>query len=380
VEPHDEPGLSRRARRGVTLIAVSLTVIVVASLLYLHPRIGEPQASQPAKPTPTPMLAGPYAPSYAFATPSVGWAVIIALPEQTPYWIFRTTDGGKHWVMQYSGTREAFGPLSGQIRFFDRFHGLVIAGPKEILRTSDGGDHWIKVTVPISGIPTSVVFADAMHGWVGAMAALIVGAPITELVSTADGGLNWSKLPRPPGISQIAFRNQTEGWASGVDPAQPALYSTSDGGTTWTEHRLPVRIQPVEGKPWLTVPRVILIPERGVIALILDTAYASFDGGQGWRLLVTPPAVSYFEVAFENATRWWAMQRDGALYKTSDSGETWDRVATHHLEGLRFQIGILDSKHAWAEFPAGTYRPAFGLALTSDGGVHWTYANVPNPA
>ena len=380
MDPSDAPGLTRRARRAVTLIAVSLTVIVVASLLYLHPKIGGPPPQPVAKSSPTPpLLVGPYITNYSFVTPSVGWAVVVNLPEQTPFWIFKTTDGAKHWVVQYTGHREAYGPLSGLIRFFDRTHGVVIGGPDAILRTSDGGDHWIKVTVPISGIATSAVFSDSMHGWVGAIAALVVAAPITELVSTADGGLNWTNLPRPPGISQIVFRSQTEGWASGVDPAQPALYSTSDGGRTWTEHRLPVHIEPMEGKPWLTVPRVILIPERGVIALILDTAYASFDGGDTWRLLVRPPAASYYEVAFVDATHWWAMQQDGALYKTSDSGQTWDRVAQHQLEGVRFVIGIIDSKHAWVQFLTRSPRQASGLALTSDGGVHWTYANVPNP-
>ena len=151
MDRNGEPALTPRARRATALIAASLTAIVVVSLLYLHPRIGAPSSQPVVKPSPTPpLLVGPYITNYAFVTPSVGWAVVVNLPEQTPFWIFKTTDGAKHWVKQYSGHRDAYGPLSGQIKFFDRSHGIVIGGPDAILRTSDGGDHWTRLSVPLS--------------------------------------------------------------------------------------------------------------------------------------------------------------------------------------------------------------------------------------
>ncbi len=128
----------------------------------------------------------------------------------------------------------------------------------------------------------------------------------------------------------------------------------------------------------MTLPRVALIPGHGVIAHVLDTPYASFDGGLTWRILVPPPAASYYEVAFEDATHWWAMQQDGALYKTSDGGESWNRVSSSHLEGYSYVAGFIDPKHAWAQFWTRSTQ-ANGLAFTSDGGIHWTYANVPAP-
>jgi photosystem II stability/assembly factor-like uncharacterized protein len=66
-----------------------------------------------------------------------------------------------------------------------------------------------------------------------------------------------------------------------------------------------------------------------------------------------------------------------ALFKSADAGRSWRQAATIQ-PGLQFsEAGILDSTHAWASmFAVGGY----GLALTHDGGLHWTLARVPAPA
>jgi photosystem II stability/assembly factor-like uncharacterized protein len=376
-----EPGLSRRTRRGIALISASLAVIVVVGLLYLHPKIGVPAPQPVAKPTPTPpALAGSYSARYEFVTPSIGWAMVLDVPQSTLFWVFKTTDGAKNWMIQATFRREVGSRLNPQIRFFDRSHGIVIAGTDSIWRTSDGGLRWTKVTSPVNGL-VSVTFSDPMHGWARGAAGRLAADVTTQFVSTADGGDTWTPLPPPPPITDVVFRSPVEGWAGGADPNRPTVYSSNDGGATWSAHLLAGGVEPVEGRLWMTTPRVFLIPARGVIAHVLDTPYASFDGGVTWRILVPPPAVSYYEVAFEDATHWWAMQRDGAIYKTADSGQSWNRVSLHHLDGLSYVVGIIDSKHAWAQFFIRSLQDGFatGLALTADGGVHWTYANVPTP-
>src|SRR5690349_2153274 len=136
------------------------------------------------------------------------------------------------------------------------------------------------------------------------------GLPIATLAATYDGGDTWTELKEPPPVNSIVFRDRVEGFARGTDQAQPTVYSSRDGGVTWTAHLLPAHFAPIEGKPWLTIPHVYLIRGGGVMAGILDQAFASFDGGGTWRQLVPAPAVSYYEVAFEDAAHWWAMQQD----------------------------------------------------------------------
>jgi photosystem II stability/assembly factor-like uncharacterized protein len=71
------------------------------------------------------------------------------------------------------------------------------------------------------------------------------------------------------------------------------------------------------------------------------------------------------------------MQYDSTLYKTSDAGQTWKRVS-YQLDPLVYTIGVVDAQNAWARLDSQiSTRRGYGLAVTRDGGVHWTYANVP---
>jgi photosystem II stability/assembly factor-like uncharacterized protein len=209
--------------------------------------------------------------------------------------------------------------------------------------------------------------------------------PVYHLGFTVDGGNTWTDLPSPPPskdfygfvLSRPQFRNPGEGWARSNEVGPPAVYSTHDGGVIWKQHLLPVSSDPGQAKFCCT--DVSPLPGGGVFAVSGDLAYTSFDGGVTWRDVVRPPAVSYGEIEFEDATHWWAMQRDGELYKTEDGGRSWKR-ASGHQDGLPYVIGVIDAKHAWARIDSlDPLRRGYGLALTADGGVHWIYANVPTP-
>jgi photosystem II stability/assembly factor-like uncharacterized protein len=386
VDPTPKPeGLSLRARRAVALIAASLTVIVVASLLYLHPKIELP-ATKVAAPVPTPspkLLADRYWVDFAFVTPALGWSWV-EVPMTSQYWIFRTTDGARTWEQQLfgNGLDSANHFLSTEhrnsIQFFDRMRGLIYPGGRAFFRTSDGGRHWSKMSLPYA--VESLSFADPLHGWLLGWVQDYPKEPVYHLESTADGGETWTALPSPPKakttygfvLGGLTFRTPGEGWARGTDRDQPAVYSSKDGGISWQQHLLPVPSQP---RPAGGV--VSLLPGRGVLAVTPDAGFTSFDGGATWRQIYLPLGTSnYGNFAFEDATHWWSMQSDGNLYKTSDAGQKWQPVS-YLLDNVVYEIGIVDARNAWARLDSQNRR--YGLALTTDGGVHWTYANVPAP-
>src|ERR1700674_1600600 len=96
----DTPEPSRRGRRALPLIAGSLAAVVVASLIYLHPALPslpKPPAAPPS-PSPATIPAG-YSQQYDFISATTGWA-LLGTPPGTRLYVYRTTDGAKHWNLQ----------------------------------------------------------------------------------------------------------------------------------------------------------------------------------------------------------------------------------------------------------------------------------------
>jgi photosystem II stability/assembly factor-like uncharacterized protein len=82
--------------------------------------------------------------------------------------------------------------------------------------------------------------------------------------------------------------------------------------------------------------------------------------------------IAHGNVAYQDGVHWWVI--DGTvLLKSSDAGQTWTQV-TDTLPDWHYLPHVLDSKHAWADLATAV---GGGLALTNDGGLHWTRATVP---
>jgi len=360
----DAPPPSNRSRRALPLIAAAVTAIVVAGLLYLRPGLPTAPVRSP-QPSPQPsILDQRYQADYDFVTPSLGWALVYDLISGR-YWVSNTTDGARHWDLQKSDLLAVQADF--RIRFFDAHDGYFSLVGGGTFRTSDGGRHWSAVSRPSSGL-AEVWFVDPSHGWFRSD---------SEFESTSDGGATWQSLPLPPVVGPLLeFADARTGWLASIsDNSLAVVYSTNDGGASWTPHTLP---GVAGGKPFRRADGLSALPGGGVLVdLPDDTAFTSFDGGATWsKLAPPPPGNSYQDIALQDATHWWAM-RAGDLFKTSDAGQSWQHVALQ-LDGWQYLPRILDARHAWAKLEStGPTVSGSALALTSDGGVHWTYVSVP---
>ena len=360
----DAPPPSNRSRRALPLIAAALTAIVVAGLLYLRPSLPTAPVRSP-QPSPQPsILEQRYQAKYNFVTPLLGWALVYDLISGRD-WVYNTTDGARHWDLQKSDPQAVNGDF--RIRFFNSHEGFFSLVGGGTFRTSDGGRHWSAVSRPTSDL-AEVWFLDSTHGWFHSDSAF---------ESTSDGGATWHALPPPPLAGPLLeFADARNGWLASVADASPAVvYSTNDGGASWTPHALPGE---AGGKPFRPADGLSALPGGGVLVDLLDeTAFTSFDGGATWsKLAPPPPGNSYQDISIQDATHWWAM-RLGDLFKTGDAGQSWQHVAIQ-LDGWLYLPGILDARHAWARLEsAGPPTSGSALAMTSDGGVHWTYVSVP---
>ena len=368
--------LSRRQRRALGSIGLAIVVIAVAAFAFLHSTVRSTTKSPLQSINPRLVTSNPV--RYDFVTPTLGWAVEYGVTPATTtgqFRVFKTTDGAQHWEAQLTGQGSGPGFISIEVQFLDRMHGFMTVGVpsygEQFYRTNDGGAHWQPVALPAPLIVV-VTFSDANHGW--ALAQPSSGSASTtgqlfKLYATRDRGLTWQALPDPPADAYyLAYRGPTEAWMGSLGPSLPHVYTSTDGGHSWQRHDL----NPPPGRTWNTSgsgSSVQLLPVAGAVASTEGTdLFTSFDAGTTWRYVPAPPG----QVAYQDAFHWWAINSP-ALYKSSDAGQTWTQV-TDALPHWEFVPHVIDSKHAWAEL---TVVGGYALALTDDGGLHWTQASVP---
>lgn len=167
--------------------------------------------------------------------------------------IYKTTDAGKTWTMQFKGAEPKV--FLDAMSFWDANHGIAfgdsIDGQLYILTTADGGRIWSRV--PAGNLPpalenegafaasgTNIAVFGKSHAWIGTG-----GAAKSRVLRTSDGGRSWQVAATPfnagpsAGIFSISFRDAKHGVIAGGDyrkeqEAVDNLAISNDGGSTWT--------------------------------------------------------------------------------------------------------------------------------------------------
>jgi hypothetical protein len=123
--------------------------------------------------------------------------------------------------------------------------GGAAAGSSEkyLFKSADGGTSWTLISTTTLGIQTPqagagelpngnaaevLFFVDEDNGWLG------LSSPGQNLYRTEDSGANWAAVAAlPPGLPvlEITFSDAMNGTLTTPD----GDWTTSDGGTTWTE-------------------------------------------------------------------------------------------------------------------------------------------------
>ncbi len=384
-----------RARRAVALIAVALTVILLVGLTWLRANSPQPAVIIPM-PSPTPVVAASYSVTYDFISPSTGWAAVTDNANNRATWVFKTTDGAKHWQQIYAGT---LAPSGAEVHFLDRAHGYLegLFGQSEVFRTSDGGVHWQAMTFPLPA--SDFAYADLTHAWFLTFDSQAPN-PLFELFSSTDGGISWTEgswpfnsfLSGKATRANLVFLPDGEGWIGSSGNA-PVAYSTSDGGRSWHAHTIALPPftfpTPDPGKPQPPGPAYSVaaqvLPGIGVIAIVSDYSgnrigFTSFDEGSTWRPVVLPNPATYDDITYVDGRHWWAW-RFGFLFKTSDGGATWQETHVAPLldNWIYSPAHVIDAEHAWSQMTFAARGGGSALSMTTDGGVSWHTVNVPKP-
>jgi photosystem II stability/assembly factor-like uncharacterized protein len=239
--------------------------------------------------------------------------------------IYKTTDGGRSWLRQFTNTDSS--AFYDCFAFWDARHGMAfsdaVAGRFIVRITEDGGTHW--TPVPGEALPPAlagegafaasgacVVTLAERFAWIGTGAA-----DTARVLATTDGGRSWRIFATPivggnaAGIAALAFHDTLHGMALGGKLGNPAERSdnvavTADGGHTWQ----------LAGRP--TFPGAVYgataVPgrERMIVAVGPKGLDYSADGGASW---IGVDTLAYWSVGFASSRIGWAVGPGGRVVK-----------------------------------------------------------------
>jgi photosystem II stability/assembly factor-like uncharacterized protein len=243
-----------------------------------------------------------------------------------------------------------------------------------------------------SSPPTSILdldFVTASRGWVLGTSCDSSGLCSPSVYTTGDGGRTWSPLtqpvsllptatPAPQGpaapakdVAQVRFLDAQRGWAF-----DPGFFATTDGGRSWSDLNPPGEINALEvagGTAWALQRHCTDLTQCSFSVL----AYGGAPGA--WQSLSVQPQVLGNEVKMARPTAsdaWvisWIGGAPSNLVTTHDGGGSWKELASPCVSSFETAIAALDASRVWilcgGDHAMGLQEKS--LFLSGDGGVHW---------
>jgi photosystem II stability/assembly factor-like uncharacterized protein len=233
--------------------------------------------------------------------------------------IYKTTDGGETWNLQYTGGRKEF--FLDSIACLSEMHCLALSDPVEgkfFLLTTTDGEHWNPLSsdkMP-AALPTEGAFAasNTCLSFSGDEIFFGTGGPAARVFHSADSGRTWTVAETP-----IAHGNGSSGIFSIA--RTNAKHVVVVGG----DYRDPKRASAV-------------------------AAYSD-DGGKTWQLSKQQPAGYRSAVACDDELICVSIGANGEdVSMRNVSGAGWNPTDALNLNA----VTLLDFKHGWAVGPKGT--------------------------
>jgi photosystem II stability/assembly factor-like uncharacterized protein len=193
----------------------------------------------------------------AFADARHGWLLVGAgnsasgapLP-----WLYRTTDGGRHWTPAASAPPPGEGGGNDMCTVFGIAFPTATAGWVKVTcrsgdylaESTDGGSTWTVQSVPALNtcsrqfLQCGLFGPELSDGMAYMTIAPINGRTSPSLLASANLGRSWQQVPLPAGSEQypmVTFFGPDDGMLVPTASQQAlgtVFYTTTDGGQTWT--------------------------------------------------------------------------------------------------------------------------------------------------
>ena len=283
-------------------------------------------------------------------------------------YIYRTTDGGETWEVQFETEAALF-----NLHFIDKQTGWVVGDRRSVFATIDGGNRWDFVTRDTNerhkksyGQPDylgneplhtftlyDIDFVDAQNGW-------IVGDLGVILHTSSGGKEKWKHQRGGPRFHNSAdavllgvdFVSKQIGWAVGENGT---ILHTRNGGVTWESQSSPSH---------LLVGVCATSPDEGYVVGDRGAILRTEDGGVKWRAQDSRTTECFGATHFVSPQIGWAVAEAGVVLHTINGGSVWQRQVSGTQQDL-LSVFFADEKHGWCVGSGGE------IIHTDDGGKTW---------
>ncbi|MFZ1729812.1 MAG: YCF48-related protein [Bacteroidota bacterium] len=306
--------------------------------------------------------------------------------------VLRSVDAGQNWTSTIAG----IGTDITSIDFSDALNGCAVQKPKYLLRTTDGGLTWSDSSFVVNEL-TQVRFTSATTGW-------LVSNSVGSVFKTENGGVSWSfvevEQPRRFTFYSILPIDDQKVFLLGTGGG---IFSTLDGGGSWTQHGTAFTRQHLHGVSALSDTSAWVFGEgaafftkdagstwSGSDTISLGGFYSGYalsemqiigsgsqgqvmysaDGGQNWQTQILSAAGLIKQIVFVDNDNGWLAGAHGTLARSSDGGATWIELTagvTHDFNG----IAAISASEAWVAGDGGR------IFHTVNGGANWTEQTTP---
>jgi photosystem II stability/assembly factor-like uncharacterized protein len=194
-----------------------------------------------------------------------------------------------------------------------------------------------------------------------------------------DKGQTWEKLDTgvKRDLLSVDFATPQVGVAVGDFGT---MVRTEDGGQTWSTVALPTDLVLPEDVAEIVQPGDVLLydidfvtPERGWMVGEFGVIFTTSDGGKTWTAQKSPVETTLFGVQFTDTNTGFATGIEQVLLHTTDGGATWEKVRVPGRKG--FVLGLYDvavqGKVGWVIGDSGM------LLRTTDAGNTWERVDLP---
>jgi len=333
-------GHGRFSSTGV--LAAVAPWIVIASLIYIalftHPgTVGEVVVAPPISRIDN---------FYGVATASDGYVWLAGNVGK----IVRSTDDGKHWIIQPTPTRANLQAIAA----WNSSDVVAVGDQGTVMLTRDGGDTWADVpSVPknkefnkllsVRILPDGAAWAVGeegavlqstdhgtswkrmrapqdvtLHDIAGVGSQIWAVGEFGKIVTSQDDGATWSEESTgvDSTLNAVHFRDALHGVAVGLEGT---ILSTSDGGTTWTKASLQSIDEHLFAVSW-NGQRWLVAGANGVIAT------AGADAGR-WERARLPQANTHWHTSVVPVGADWLLVGSSVSLYSSVTNK-WERVTS----------------------------------------------------